>query len=80
MEVKIHLEFRQILELIYQLPKNDFEKLLKALQNEYKTKTKKQVKQTTELQELILNAPTWTDVEYNNYLQAKEHLNIFRAS
>jgi hypothetical protein len=32
-----------------------------------------------QLQALLLQAPTWTDAEYNNYLQTHKHLNQLRT-
>jgi len=41
--------------------------------------TKKDLEQRNNLEELLLNGPTWTDEEYENFLEARKHLNEFRA-
>ena len=42
--------------------------------DEERMRTKKQ----TSIQELILQAPTWTDEEYNDYLDVKKHIHQSR--
>lgn len=75
MELKINLEFNQILKLIHQLPKNDLERLSVVLQSEIKTN-----KSSDSLQKLILDAPTWTDAEFHDYNEARAHLNQSRIA
>ena len=75
MELKINLEFNQILKLIHQLPKKDIERLSVVLQSEVAAS-----KSSSSLQELILNAPTWTDAELQDYIEARAHLNQSRIA
>ena len=70
MELKINLEFNQILKLIHQLPQKDIERLSVVLQSEVSAS-----KSTSSLQKLILDAPTWTDAELHEYEEARTHLN-----
>ncbi|MCL2072598.1 MAG: hypothetical protein FWH18_01645 [Marinilabiliaceae bacterium] len=66
MEIRDEAYYNQILEMIYQLPEQDFVKLCeqKKSKNEYLEKNNKPKRNEYSLQQLILQAPTWTDVEY----------------
>lgn len=75
MELKINLEFNQILKLIHQLPKKDIERLSAVLQSEVSAS-----KSSTSLQKLILDAPTWTGEDLNNYNEARTHINQSRIA
>lgn len=77
MDLKINIGYQQFLELIGQLPAAELEKLVVAIQHELKSKKEK--KQKTPLQELLLQAPTWSEKEYQQYLEAKAHLNQFQT-
>ncbi|MDP3181182.1 MAG: hypothetical protein Q8M67_05180 [Bacteroidota bacterium] len=75
MELKINLEFNQILKLIHQLPKKDIERLSIVLESEVTAS-----KSASSMQKLILDAPTWTDNELQDYNDAKDHLNQSRIA
>ena len=75
MELKINLEFNQLLKLIHQLPPKDIERLSVVLQSEVSAN-----KSTSSLQKLILNAPMWTDAELQDYDDARTHLNQSRIA
>ncbi len=75
MELSINLEFNQLLKLIHQLPKKDIERLSVVLQSEVTAS-----KPVSSLQELILNAPTWTDAELQDYNEVRTHLNQSRIA
>lgn len=75
MELKINLEFNQLLKLIHQLPKKDIERLSVVLQSEVTA-----TKSASSLQKLILDAPTWTDAELQDYNDARDHLNQSRIA
>lgn len=75
MELKINLEFNQLLKLIHQLPKKDIERLSVVLQSEISAN-----KSTSSLQKLILDAPTWTDSELQYYNEARTHFNQSRIA
>jgi hypothetical protein len=75
MELKINLEFNQLLKLIHQLPKKDIERLSVVLQSEVTAS-----KSAGTLQKLIMDAPTWTDAELNDFNEARTHLNQSRIA
>ena len=58
MEIKINLDYDQILNLIHQLPDKDIKKLADTLQSEVSSN-----KSPGSIENLILQAPTWTDSE-----------------
>lgn len=73
MEVRINLNYEQILGLIRQLPKKEIEKLAITLQSEISTQ-----KSPTNLEELILDAPTWSESELEDYQKVRDHINKSR--
>ncbi len=75
MELRINLDYNQILGLIHQLPVNEIEKLAIALQSEVSSK-----KQSRSIQELILKAPTWSDADFKDYQEARNHINKSRIA
>ena len=76
MEAKTNIGYRQVSELVEQLSDRDIQKLMKLIQNKFANQPKKR----TPIQELILQAPTWTDEEYNNYLEVRNHINQSRLA
>lgn len=70
MELKINIDYNQILRLIRQLPKEDIKKLTNTLQSEISS-----VKSSKSLQKLILEAPTWSDSDFNEYNEGRSHIN-----
>lgn len=54
----------------YKLLKNLADLKLIALKNEKKTKPK-----TTDFQEILLNGPTWSEADYQEYLKNREAIN-----
>lgn len=75
MEIKINLDYDQILNLIHQLPDKDIEKLAVTLQSEVLSK-----KSSGSIEELILQAPTWTESELNEFQTARDHINKSRIA
>ena len=75
MELRININYDQVLTIIRQLPKVDIEKLSFEIQNELLPTKEKKVRNY--LQKLLLQAPTWSDEEYKNYLEARRHFNQF---
>ena len=73
MKLKINIEYNQILNLIHQLPKKEIERLTITLQSEIESG-----KSSKSLQKMILDAPTWTDEELNDYKIARVHINQSR--
>ncbi|MFW9880879.1 MAG: hypothetical protein ACFFG0_48075 [Candidatus Thorarchaeota archaeon] len=69
------MDYNQILGLIHQLPEKDIEKLTNVLHSELISKrTSKSIK------ELLLNAPTWTDKDFNDYQNVRNHINNSRIA
>jgi len=81
MELKMNIGYPQVIELVGQLPEKDIQKLMKYIQNKYYTFPARERichQRHTPMQELIMQAPTWTDDEYNNYLETRQHINQSR--
>lgn len=80
MEMKIQVGYAQVLELVNQLPEKDIKKLLKQIQAKYEIPGKERIreKKLSPMQEIILQAPTWTDEDYDKYLEIREHINQSR--
>jgi hypothetical protein len=75
MELSIDINYNQILRLVRQLPPKDIIKLANALQSEISVE-----KSVESIQKLILQAPTWTDAELNDFNQARIHINKSRIA
>jgi len=66
--------YTQVLELVGQLPEGDIQKLLRQIQSKFVFTPEER----TPMRELILQAPTWTEDEYSNYVEARKHINQSR--
>ena len=75
MESRIDIDYNQILKLIHQLPEREIERLTNTLQSEIASK-----KSSKTIQKLILKAPTWSDSDFNDYNEARAHLNKSRIA
>ena len=75
MELKVDINYNQILKLIRQLPKRDIKKLTDTLQYEIVAD-----KPTKSLQKMILQAPTWSDSDLNDYDEVRNHINKSRIA
>jgi hypothetical protein len=75
MELRIDIEYKQILKLIHQLPKEDLERLTNTLQSEISTK-----RSSEKIRELILNAPVWSDTDLNDFQDARNQINNSRIA
>jgi len=75
MELRVEINYNQILKLIQQLPKKDIKKLTNTLQSEIAAD-----KSTKSLDKLILQAPTWTESDLNDYNKARIHMNKSRIA
>jgi len=75
MELRLNIDYNQIMNLIWQLPSKDLEKLANVLQNELSSKKKISKKK---LQEIILSAPTWSESDYKEYREARKQINKSR--
>ena len=77
MQLNLDIEYKDLITIVKQLPISELKRLKLTINNEISLK--KQTKKT-DLQSLILKAPTWSDNEYNEYLSAKEHINKSRLA
>jgi hypothetical protein len=78
MELRINLEYKQILNLVHQLPEKDIERLASTLQSEVSNKRKRTKNRS--IQELLLKAPTWTESDYSGFQEARDHINKSRIA
>lgn len=67
------LEYSELINLIKKMPINDLEFLEESIKTELRNKNNK-----IDIKDLILNAPTWTDEDYQKYLNNREHINNSR--
>jgi len=74
MEVKINIGMDQLMAMVKQLPQNDVEQLLSRIQTEMVKKS-----DSKKLQNLLQNAPTWSDNDLKAFQEARDHLNNWRA-
>ena len=75
MELTVKIRYNQILKLIYQLPKKDIEKLAKTLQEDLNSE-----KSTNTIQDLILQAPNWSELELADFQEARTSINKSRIA
>ncbi len=75
MELSVNINYNQILRLIRQLPKRDIEKLTRTLQSEISAE-----ESAKSLDQLILQAPTWTDSDLKEYKEVRNHINKSRVA
>jgi hypothetical protein len=75
MELSVNINYNQILTLIRQLPKRDIEKLTRTLQREISAE-----ESAKSLDQLILQAPTWTDSDIKEYKKVRNHINKSRVA
>lgn len=72
MELKINLGFDQVLNLVRQLSKTEKQKLAEVIQKDLDVK-----KEQSNLANILLNGPTWTDEEYKKICLIREQINQF---
>jgi hypothetical protein len=77
MELRITVDYNQIINLIHQLPEQEIEKLSTTLLTELSLKKKNGKKN---LGELILSAPTWTASDYESYIEIRNQINKTRLA
>jgi len=75
MELKINIDYNQILKLIYQLPESEIKRLISTLQTDVLTKRK-----LNSIQELLLEGPTWTESDIEDYQNARNFINKSRIA
>lgn len=77
MEFKVQIEYNQLLQLMQQLPEEKLEQLIKTLQTELKVKKTSSKKK---IEQLILNAPTWSDEQLKDFQEARDSINSSRLA
>jgi Ca2+-binding EF-hand superfamily protein len=77
MNSNLNIDYKDLETIIKKLPLSELKKLNNTIKNEIVTK--KQASHI-DLQKLILNAPTWSEMEYTNYLSARNHINKSRIA
>ena len=77
MEFKVNIEYNQLLKLIQQLPEEKLEKLTKTLQTELRVKKTSSKK---DIEQLILNAPTWSDEQLKDFQEVRDYVNSSRLA
>lgn len=75
MQLNLNIDYKDLVTIVKQLPVSDLRRLNTTINHEIVLK--KHTKRT-DLQTLILKAPTWTDSQYNDYLSVREHINQSR--
>ena len=75
MDSGINIDYNQILNLIHQFPKKEIERLTITLQSEMESG-----KSSDSLQDMILNAPIWTDSELEDNNKARIHFKQSRIA
>jgi len=77
MQANLNIAYNDLVSIVKQLPLSDLKRLNYTINNELIIK--KQANNNT-LQSLILKAPTWTDKEYKEHQNIREHINKSRLS
>jgi uncharacterized protein with NAD-binding domain and iron-sulfur cluster len=77
MELRLNIQYQELLNLIQQLPDKQVIQLKQDLNNILQ---KKQEKPTTDCQKMLLEAPVMDDEEYETYLENRKHFNQWRTT
>jgi hypothetical protein len=75
MELKINIDYNQILRLIYQLPENEIKRLVSTLQSDFVSR-----KERSSIKKLLLEGPTWTEQEIAEVQNARNFINKSRIA
>jgi len=78
MELKLKLEYSDLLELIKQLPANQLEKLRSELDSEISKESK--TIQSNSIQELLLEGPIMENGEYEAFLANRKYFTEWRTN
>ncbi|MEI8203804.1 MAG: hypothetical protein WCH34_12360 [Bacteroidota bacterium] len=77
MHLNLNIDYKDLITIVKQLPVSDLKKLNNTIEHEIVLKKQRK---HTDLQSLILKAPTWTDLQYDEYLTVRDHINKSRLS
>ncbi len=77
------IKYSDVLKMALMLKEGDINKLVRNLQGRGDSHLKEAViveaTEPTRLQKLLLTGPIWTDKQYKEVLEAREHFNRFRT-
>jgi hypothetical protein len=77
MELTLNLEYRQLLDLVRQLPAYQREKMKEELTGNFiQTKAKTE---TSDFQKFILSGPVMSDSQYQVFKQQRDQFNLWRT-
>jgi hypothetical protein len=77
MEVTLNLEYRQILDIVRQLPVNQIERIKRELNENFsQTKTTSEI---SDFQKFILTGPVMSDGQHQIFKQQREQFNSWRT-
>lgn len=80
MELKVNLNFNEVVKIVMQLPESDRKKLAQKIlhtENQLhteKTRSKTENIKLTDFQKILLNGPTWSEEEYANWKKVRDDL------
>jgi len=77
MHLNLDIEYKDLITIVKQLPISELKRLNITINKEISLKKQSTI---TDMQSLILKAPTWSENEYNEYLFAKEYVNKSRLA
>ena len=79
MELASNIDYSELINYIKKLPQDKINFLINELQEMEKNNNSLAKKNNfNEFQKLLLTGPTWTDEEYNSYLEAKKYFKKLR--
>jgi hypothetical protein len=75
MELTMDIKFEQLVEIVNQLPDDMKVKLFDSMNLKKKTSLSKD-----DFQKLLLQAPTWSEEQIEDYQNARKHINLSRIA
>ncbi|GHS97641.1 hypothetical protein FACS189421_04780 [Bacteroidia bacterium] len=76
MELVVDLGYKQIVNLISQLPANQIEKITKEFTQDYIQK--KAQTEISEFQQFLLSGPIMSEEQYQNFKENRNHFDVWR--
>lgn len=77
MEIKLSIEYEQLIAIINQLPIDEVNKLKKEID---KITNERKVKAADDLESLIVDGPVMGDEKYNEFEENRKNFNQWRTS
>ncbi len=75
MELKINIDFQDIVSAVRQLSVSELENLAISITTEL---TKKKKYDTQNWKNILLKAPDWSEADYENFIKVRDHFNKSR--